>query len=104
MEGFVVTELLKQRTWSTEEYELFHYRDREGVEVDVQVEFFDGSVIGIEVTSGSTFKSEHFAGLRRLQDRLGDRFLGGNVLGAGTSSIPFGAKLWALPVAALWEL
>ncbi len=38
MEGFVVTELLKQRTWSDTEYDLYHCRDRTGIEVDVVIE------------------------------------------------------------------
>jgi len=104
MEGFVVTELLKQRGWSAEEYELFHYRDRDGLEVDIIAEFFDGSVIAIEVKAGSTAKSEHFAALRSLRDRLGERFVGGYVLNTGNRGIPFGDRLWALPVSALWSL
>lgn len=103
MEGFVVTELLKQRSWSSVEFELFHYRDRTGLEVDVVAEFADGTVIGFEVKSGSTLKREHFTGLRALRDRLGDRFLGGYVLNTALTGQVFESKLWGLPVAALWE-
>lgn len=104
MEGLVVTELLRQRGWSAEEFELFHYRDRDGLEVDVVVEFFDGSVIGIEVKSGSTLKSEHFTGLKLLREKLGDQFFGGYVLNTSQHGTSFGDRLWSLPVSALWEL
>lgn len=104
MEGLVVTELTKQRAWSSEEFELFHFRDRTGLEVDIVAEFFDGSVIGIEVKSGSTPKAEHFAGLRTLRDKLGDRFLGGYLLNSGQKSSVFGDRLRTLPASALWEL
>lgn len=103
MEGLVVTELLKQQTWSTEEYELFQFRDRDGLEVDVIAELGDGSVMGFEVKSGSTVKQEHLRGLRALRDRLGDRFRGGYVLNASTRGVVLGDRLWSLPVSALWE-
>lgn len=103
MEGFVVTELMKQQSWSAEEFELFHFRDRDGIEVDIVVEFFDGTVMGIEVKSGSTLKSDHFTGLKLLRDRLGDRFAGGYVLNTAATGVRFGERLWGLPIAALWE-
>lgn len=104
LEGFVVGELHRQRSWSTEEYELFHYRTRVGLEVDVILEFSDGTVLAIDVKSGTTFRPEHFAALRVLRDSLGDRFVGGIVLNTGTAGYSFASKLWGLPVAALWEL
>lgn len=104
MEGFVVAELVKQQGWSAEEFQLFHYRDRAGLEVDVIVEFYDGSVMGIEVKSGSTFKGEYFAGLRAVRDKLGDRFVGGYVLNTSSKAAAFGDRLWGLPISALWEL
>lgn len=104
MEGFVTAELLKQRAWSAEEFELFHFRDRNGLEVDLVVELADGAVIGIEVTSGATVRPEHFSGLTALRDRLGDRFVGGYVLNTAPSGAVFADRLASLPVAALWEL
>ncbi len=102
LEGFVVTELLKQQGWSAQEFELFHYRDRDGIEVDIVAEFSDGSVVAFEVKSSASFTSAHFTGLRALRDRLGDRFLGGYALNTGPTGYSFGPKLWGLPIAALW--
>lgn len=104
LEGLVVTELLKQRGWSTQEFELYHFRDRDGLEVDVVAEFVDGAVIGIEVKAASTAKTEHFKGLKALRDRLGDRFLGGYVMNTSQRGAFFGDRLWTVPAAALWEL
>jgi len=104
LEGFVVSELAKQSTWTAAPFQLFHWRDRTGKEVDIVLEFDDGSILGIEVKSSSTPRAEHFSGLRALSERLGDRFLGGVVLGLGESSLPFGPRLWSLPVSALWSL
>ena len=102
MKGFVVAELLKQQGWSAQEYELFHYRTRDGLEVDVIVEFADGQVLCIEVKSGATFRAEHFGALRSLRDRLGDRFAGGIVLNTGNTGYQFADRLYGLPVSSLW--
>jgi len=104
LEGFVVSELMKQAGWSETSYALSHYRDRNGVEVDLVIELDDGRVIGIEVKSASSFKGEHFAGLRSLAERLGSRFAGGIVLGTGEAGHQHAERLWGLPISALWEL
>ncbi|MEZ5086514.1 MAG: ATP-binding protein [Tessaracoccus sp.] len=103
-EAFVAGELLKQQGWSDVEFEVFHYRDRDGVEVDLIVELDDGRVLAIEVKSSVTYKPEHFKGLRFVRDRLGDRFAGGIVLGMAAEGLRFGDRLWGMPISALWEL
>ena len=37
-EAFVASELLKQQSWSEHGFQLFHYRDRDGIEVDLVLE------------------------------------------------------------------
>lgn len=51
-----------------------------------------------------TPRSEHAHGLRALRGRVGDDFVAGVVLHLGTEAWRFGDGIWALPVAALWEL
>lgn len=104
LESFVAAELLKQRTWSDEEFELFHYRERSGAEVDLVVELADGRVIGIEVKASTTYKGDHFNGLRHLRDRAGDRFLAGFVLSTADAGYRYADRLYGLPVSALWSL
>lgn len=68
------------------------------------VELEDSRVLGLEVKASSTYRAEHFAGLRFLQQKLGDRFARGVVLGTSDHGYQFADRLWGLPVSALWEL
>jgi predicted AAA+ superfamily ATPase len=104
LENFVIGEVARQLTWAQEPVQLFHYRDRDQVEVDLVLEHASGGVIGVEVKAAETVRGDDFRGLRHLADRLGERFLAGFVLYAGQQSLHFGPKLTALPIAALWTL
>lgn len=66
------------------------------------VELDDGRVIAIEVKASSTYRAEHFTGLRFLRDRLGDRFVAGIVFGTSDSGYLYADRLYGLPAAALW--
>jgi predicted AAA+ superfamily ATPase len=103
-ENFVVMELARQLTWSDELGRLYHYRTKDGIEVDAVIETADGRVIGVEVKSGATVRTEDLAGLRNLARILGDRFVGGYVLYTGQQTLPFGEKIRAVPMDALWRL
>jgi uncharacterized protein len=104
LENFAIGEVARQLTWAEEPVQLFHYRDRDQVEVDMVLEHASGTVIGIEVKAGETVRGEDFRGLRHLANRLGDRFRAGIVLYAGEQQLSFGDRLAALPMAALWML
>jgi predicted AAA+ superfamily ATPase len=103
MENFVLMELARQLTWSEERVRLHHYRTKDGVEVDAVLESADGRVVGVEVKAGSTVRSEDLTGLRHLESRLGSRFVAGYVLFTGQQNLPFGDRLRALPIEALWR-
>jgi predicted AAA+ superfamily ATPase len=103
LEGFVLMELSRQLTWSQERVELFHYRTRDQIEVDAVLENRRGQVVAIEVKASSTVRSEDFRGLRHLKDLLGADFLAGFILYTGQQTLPFGDRLRALPVSALWR-
>jgi len=100
----VISELARQATWSQELVDLYHYRDQNKVEVDVILENRGQHVVGVEVKAASTVRSDDFAGLGRLAERLGDDFLAGIVLYTGSATLPFGSKMRAVPVSALWQL
>ncbi len=104
LEGFVVSELARQLTWSQELVDLYHYRDHNKVDVDAVLENRQRQVVGIEVKAASTVRSEDFSGLRRLAEKLGNDFLVGIVLYTGNTTLPFGPKLRAMPISALWQL
>jgi uncharacterized protein len=102
LENFAIGEVARQLTWTEEPVQLFHYRDRDKVEVDMVLEHASGTVIGLEVKAAETVRAEDFRGLRHLATRLGDRFRAGIVLYAGEQQLPFGERLTALPISALW--
>lgn len=103
-EAFVASELLRQSSWSHTDYQLFHFRDRDGAEVDLVIELDDGRVLAIEVKASATYRSEHFAGLKFLRDKLGERFIAGLVLGMAPTGYQHAERLYGLPAAGLWQL
>jgi predicted AAA+ superfamily ATPase len=104
LEGFVLMELARQLTWADEPVELYHYRTKDGIEVDAVLENRQRRVVGIEVKAASNVRSEDFKGLKHLADRLGDDFIAGLVLYTGDQTYSFGDKMRAMPVSALWEV
>jgi hypothetical protein len=72
--------------------------------MDAVLENRRGQVVGIEVKAASMVGLDDFRGLRRLAERLGDDFIAGLVLYTGTATLPFGEKLCAMPVSALWQV
>lgn len=73
------------------------------MEVDVVIEFGDGRVFLVEVKATATYRAEHARGIRALAERLGDRFIGGAILGLSPQRYQLAERLWALPVASLWQ-
>lgn len=103
IETFVTNELRAQAEWSLTRPQLFHYRDRDGGEVDLVLESGDGRVVGVEVKAGATVRAEDLRGLRLLEQRLGADFAAGIVLCTGPGTVHLGGRLWTLPVSALWS-
>lgn len=104
LEGFVLMELARQLTWSEQQAELYHYRTRDQVEVDAVLENRRGQVVGIEVKASSTVRAEDFRGLHHLAERLGEDFVLGVVLYTGDKTLPFGKRMRAIPLCALWQV
>lgn len=102
LETFVAGELRKLIGWSRTRAKLFHYRTLPGQEVDLLLERADGKVVGVEVKASSTVQAKDFRGLKHLAEETGEAFQRGVVLYTGTEVLPFGRKLWAMPVSALW--
>lgn len=102
LENLVLAELARQLSWTDEPVRLYHYRDRDGHEVDAVLERASGEVVAIEVKAVETVRAEDFRGIRHLAARLGDDLLAGVVLYAGQQALPFGDRLRAWPISALW--
>lgn len=104
LETFCAMEVRKQLGWAAHDAAMYHFRDRGGAEVDLVLETPSGAVAGIEVKAASTVRANDMRGLRLLSERLGERFSGGVVLYTGKDPVPFGDRLAAVPIAALWEV
>jgi hypothetical protein len=104
LETFVFQELRRQASWHEEEIHFYHYRDRDGAEVDVVLERGAGQVAGVEVKAGATVTPTDFRSLRRLQEAAGKRFAEGVVLYDGETCASFGDRLHAVPIRTLWEM
>jgi len=101
-ENFVASELTKQATWCEVDVRLYHLRTAGGSEVDLVIEARDGTIAGIESKLTASVSARDFNGLRHLRDRLGERFGAGIVMHTGPDTLPFGDRLWAVPISALW--
>lgn len=102
LETYVVNELLRLRAAGEVEAEFYHFRDRDGQEIDCLLETSDGRVIGIEVKSATTVNAHDFRHLLLARERLGDQFRVGVVFYTGRRALPFGDRMMALPINLLW--
>jgi predicted AAA+ superfamily ATPase len=104
LESFVRMELVKHASWSESRPSIYHLRTRGGgQEVDAILERRGGQLVGIEVKATATPSKRDFRGLEELRDSRGDDFVAGVVIYSGERTLPFGDRLWALPVSALWS-
>jgi hypothetical protein len=103
LETFIFQELRRQASWHDNPITFYHYRDKDGVEVDIVLEQGPRRLAGVEVKAAATVTSADFRGLRRLKAAAGSRFLSGVVLYDGEASASFGDGLFAVPIRQLWE-
>ncbi|MEM6405282.1 MAG: ATP-binding protein [Pseudomonadota bacterium] len=103
LESFVYNELKKQALWIEEPLYFYHYRDKDKVEVDIIIENSVGDCFAIEVKATATLGNKDFTSLKRLQNIIGDRLKIGVLLYDGDHTTAFGSRLYAVPIAALWE-
>ncbi|MDO5494591.1 MAG: ATP-binding protein [bacterium] len=103
VEQFVALELLKQRGWSAERYSLHHFRDLDGLEVDLIAELPDGRLVAIEVKASQTISHGAWRNLERFRERFADREITSVLLHGGTQVAHIGEWLHVLPIPSLWE-
>jgi predicted AAA+ superfamily ATPase len=102
LESFIFSELLKLSAWTEERIMLFHYRDRDQLEVDFILENSAGEIVGIEVKSAASVTRRDFLGLERVASAAGSAFKQGIVLYDGAQTLSFADNLRAVPLSALW--
>ncbi len=103
LENFVIGEIMRQLAWSDAFARVYHYRTRDGEEVDAVVEHHDGRLVGIEVKASSSVSSDDLRHLRHLRSKADENFHRGVLLYTGTQILPMGDRLIAAPIDALWE-
>lgn len=103
LENFVLAELLKHASWLEDGPRVFHLRTASGHEVDAVIEARDGRIVGVEVKLARSVAPADLRGLRTLRESAGQRFHLGIVFYGGEQVIPLEERIWALPLAALWQ-
>jgi predicted AAA+ superfamily ATPase len=85
-------------------YRLSHYQDREKREIDFLIENDQGAILGIEVKAGSALSKNDFKHMTWFKNNIApDKKFIGVVLYTGEHTLPFGANMYSVPIAALWE-
>ncbi|MDX2024498.1 MAG: ATP-binding protein [Deltaproteobacteria bacterium] len=103
LETFVFQELRRQASFREDKIGFSHFRDKDGVEVDIVLEAGAHQMAGVEIKAGSTVTSSDFRGLRKLAEAVGKRWTAGIVLYDGEATLPFGERLHAVPFGSLWQ-
>lgn len=102
LETFVVGEVRKQASWLDQPVTLGHWRTSDGAEVDLVIEYADGTVLALEVKASERAPGPDFRGLRQLRDAVGPRFAGGIILTTGSRSYTYADRLHVMPIDRLW--
>jgi predicted AAA+ superfamily ATPase len=93
----VVGELMKWMKTAGREGEVYFYRTRSGLEVDVLLETPSG-VIGMEIKSRKVLAARDLTGLKEIARALDSRWRGGPVIYEGDELKRIGApQIWAVP-------
>lgn len=100
LETFIYQELRKYADWHDEELSFYHFRNKDKVEVDIIIEQ-GRQLVGIEIKAAATVTQSDFKGLNKLKDACGNQFSAGAVFYDGENILPFGDKLFAVPISLL---
>lgn len=79
-----------------------HWRSHHGDEVDIVLEDRRGRIVAIEVKAGASIGRGDVRAINKLRALAGDRFVAGLVLCTTRQTTPFGNRVWATPIEALW--
>ncbi len=103
LETFIYQELRKHANWQEEAMDFYHFRNKDQVEVDIIITQ-GRQLCGIEIKAAATVTGSDFKGLKKLRDSDIDNFVAGVVFYDGDSILPFGEKLFAVPISILTPL
>lgn len=100
LETYIYQELRKYADWHDEDLKFYHFRNKDKVEVDIIIEQ-GRQLAGIEIKAAATVTQGDFKGLIKLKDACGEQFAAGVVFYDGETILPFGEKLFAVPISIL---
>jgi predicted AAA+ superfamily ATPase len=100
LETFIYQELKKYADWHEHNLSFYHFRNKDKVEVDIIIEQ-GRQLAGIEIKAAATVTKKDFKGLNKLKEACGEQFSTGVVFYDGDSIVPFGEKLFAIPISLL---
>lgn len=103
IENFVYHQIVSELSASAMAAELYHFRDRDGREIDLVIEFPGDALVGIEVKASASPTKRDARHLEWLRDQLGDAFRCGVVLHSGVAAVQISDRIYALPISALWH-
>jgi len=103
-ENFAATEIMKSISALPGKFYVSHFNPvrGDGKETDFVIERDNGETIAIEIKLDSTLNETDFKNLELCRNTIGNKFKKGIVLYTGEDLVPFGNKLWAVPVNYLW--
>jgi predicted AAA+ superfamily ATPase len=82
---------------------LFHFRDKDSVEVDLVIKRGSTALAGIEIKAAATVTERDLRGLHKLKTAADSRFRAGVVLYDGETCASLGEGFYAVPIRRLWE-
>ncbi len=100
LETFIYQELRKYGDWHEHSLNFYHFRNKDKVEVDIIIEQ-GKQIAGIEIKASATVTNSDFKGLNKLKSIINQDFVAGVVFYDGESIIPFGDRLFAVPISLL---
>lgn len=103
LENFVYTEIVKNLSWSRLSCDLFHFRTRNGIEVDFILKDRSGRLLALEVKAAKSIGKDDFRGIDYFAKQFADAYTKGIVLYCGERILSFGNNRWAVPVSSLWS-
>jgi predicted AAA+ superfamily ATPase len=96
-ETMVVAEIIKWIKTAQRDVDVYFYRTRSGLELDVILQTRRG-VIGMEIKARNSFAPIDYKAMREIANRLGDEWLGGVVVYQGNILKKIAASnIWAVP-------
>lgn len=101
LETSVGMEVVKQAELADDPPAVYHYRDRDGSEVDLVLETRGGTVAAIEVKAAQSVRNADLRGIRKIRDHAGERFIAAAILYTGEATVHVDDRVWAVPLSAL---